>query len=232
MTTQIQSTTDYDKFKIIEGNRNIYAKHLMDLTISIVRKNMLAENPIIVNEKMEVIDGQHRLEVARNNNLPVYYVVSKGAGLNEVTALNSNLKKWTNVDFLASYALTGNENYIWMKTFIEDNDISLSVGMVLVYGSDRPDSYKLFARGKFTINQTQKDIAVKRADLMNELRPFVIVTGPSFPRAFVRALIELDKAGEGRAETLVNKVKKTGMAIRPATTLKKAIDQLEGILGK
>ena len=38
-------------------------------------------SPILVNEKMEVIDGQHRLQAQKELNLPTYYIKNKGYDL-------------------------------------------------------------------------------------------------------------------------------------------------------
>ena len=58
-------TTDYDIFKGIVGNRKVEKKHVEMLTGAIDRNNLLNVRPIIVNEEMMVIDGQHRLEAAK-----------------------------------------------------------------------------------------------------------------------------------------------------------------------
>lgn len=69
-------------------------------------------NPIIVNEKYEVIDGQHRLEAFRALAIPVDYIMVKGAGIEECRLLNRKQGNWTTLDYLKSYARGGNKNYI------------------------------------------------------------------------------------------------------------------------
>lgn len=57
------TTKDYSKFKHLEGNRNIVKPHLKRLKAS-MEKNYLF-SPILINEKHEIIDGQHRFEVCK-----------------------------------------------------------------------------------------------------------------------------------------------------------------------
>ena len=81
---RIEETVDYDKFSLIEGNRPFNKGLLLTLEESIVEEgNYLADNPIIVNERLEIIDGQHRWNIAKKLHLPLYYIISNGLGLRE-----------------------------------------------------------------------------------------------------------------------------------------------------
>lgn len=63
-TNEIKRTNNYDMFKRLEGNRFVDPKKVNKLKKSINEVGYIS-NPIIVNEKMEVIDGQHRLEALK-----------------------------------------------------------------------------------------------------------------------------------------------------------------------
>ena len=57
---EIQQSTKYRQFKRIKGNRVLNPNHIARLKKSIERKNLLHLNPIIVNERHEIIDDtQH-----------------------------------------------------------------------------------------------------------------------------------------------------------------------------
>jgi hypothetical protein len=73
--------------------------------------------PIIVNEKMQVIDGQHRLQASRETGSPVHYIVVAGYGIEEVQRLNNNQKNWTKADFLEMYCAQGVRVYLEFKDF-------------------------------------------------------------------------------------------------------------------
>ena len=87
---QVHTTEDYFMFKPIDGNRNKNLLHINRL------KKSMAENylftVIIVNEKYEIIDGQHRFHVIEELKLPLNYIVCKGYALEEVHILNANSK--------------------------------------------------------------------------------------------------------------------------------------------
>jgi len=78
--------------------------------------------PIIVNENMEVIDGQHRLMAAQGlDGVPIYYIKADNYRLEEVHTLNMNQKNWSKKDFVDGYAEMGLEPYIKLKRFLEVN---------------------------------------------------------------------------------------------------------------
>ena len=62
----VYKTTDYGQFKNIEGNRGINLKHVNTLVTSITEKDL--QIPIIVDQNMRVVDGQHRLEAYKKLN--------------------------------------------------------------------------------------------------------------------------------------------------------------------
>lgn len=117
----VYKTSDLSIFKPIDGNRVPNLQHIKRLTDSIKKYGMKC-NPIIVNEKMEVIDGQHRLLAAKEANSFVYYIIINGYSLSEVHTLNLNQKNWTRKDYMEGYASMGVESYIKLKKFYEKND--------------------------------------------------------------------------------------------------------------
>src|ERR1051326_7260164 len=112
---RIFSTRDYAKFKSIAGNRTMNPVHLKRLTISMQQRALIS--PIIVNEKFEIIDGQHRFKVRQELGLPIQYIIAEGYGLNEVQILNTNTKNWGPNDYLEGYIELGLEDYIMFKKF-------------------------------------------------------------------------------------------------------------------
>ena len=68
-TTLVRQTNNYMKFQILKGNRNVSQSRVNKIIASINRVGYIT-NPIIVNEHMEVIDGQGRLEALKTLQLP------------------------------------------------------------------------------------------------------------------------------------------------------------------
>lgn len=86
-TTDRLSTTDYFQFTIMEHSR-VLNEAAIQLVVDFVDQKkdgrmrrlvliglQLEMNPIFVTPKMKVIEGKHRLEIARRLELPVSYII-------------------------------------------------------------------------------------------------------------------------------------------------------------
>lgn len=123
---KVYTTNDLSMFNQIKGNRPANPQHIRRLCDSIKTYGIL-QNPIIVNEKMDVIDGQHRLLAAKEAGSSVFYIVVNGYKLEEVQVLNLNQKNWTKKDFMEGYADMGIESYIKLRNFLRRNkDFNIS----------------------------------------------------------------------------------------------------------
>ena len=106
----VLSTNDYSMFKIMQGNRNVKDIRKKRIAKSIDEVGLIPA-PIVVNEKMEIIDGQGRFEVIREKGLAVPYIVIDGLGDKECIAMNTGTTNWTLDDYILHYSKLGNENY-------------------------------------------------------------------------------------------------------------------------
>ena len=66
--TEIRETNNYDIFKNMLGNRELKDKNYKKLMRSINEKQLII--PILVNEKFEIIDGQHRFSACKSLGKP------------------------------------------------------------------------------------------------------------------------------------------------------------------
>ena len=114
----VYTTRDYSIFKRLVGNRDIPESRISKIVDSI-QKIGWVHNPIIVNEKMEVIDGQGRLTALQRLKMPVEYIIAPGAGNKECIYMNMNMVNWKLPDFIKSYAEQGNENYQRLLSLME-----------------------------------------------------------------------------------------------------------------
>lgn len=122
-------TTELNSFILMEGNRKVNPKHVERIELSINKHGVLM-NPIIVNSKFEVIDGQHRLEAARNSSTGVYYIVAPDYKLSEVHTLNLNQKNWGTKDYLDGYVNLGIKQYISLNNFMFQNpEFSIAIAI-------------------------------------------------------------------------------------------------------
>ena len=108
MEIKVYETKKYEIFKKLEGNRDVYSVKKIKDSIEEVG---YIPSPICVNENMEIIDGQNRLEALKSLNMPVHYYIVKGIGIKEARQMNIGRKNWTFLDYIKSYAETGDKNY-------------------------------------------------------------------------------------------------------------------------
>lgn len=100
---QIYATYNYEKFKKLTGNRKVLDRRVARIKKSIAAIGLIP-NPIIVNEKYEIADGQGRFYACRESGLPVYYTIVKGIGIEECTHLNQGQTNWKPIDWAERYA--------------------------------------------------------------------------------------------------------------------------------
>lgn len=117
MAKTIHITKQYELFKHLTGNRAV-RENRKNAIIKSVNKVGYITSPIIVNEKYEVIDGQARIEAFQELRIPVEYIIHEGIGLKECRAMNVDQSNWTLLDFVDSYAESGNINYQRLKAFL------------------------------------------------------------------------------------------------------------------
>ena len=109
-TQYVRKTTDYSIFKELKGNREVAEKRISKLVKSFVDNGWLM-NPILVNEKMEVIDGQARLEALKILKMPAYYIIQEGLTVEHCRAMNIYQSNWSIRDYVVSYAKSGMMSY-------------------------------------------------------------------------------------------------------------------------
>lgn len=126
MKIEIKSTTNYDLFVAITANREIIERHVVKLTEAIRRKNLLSVCPIICSEKMEVIDGQHRIEAAKRLKVPIYYIFGEQLDHLDIISLNNVKIKWRDIDYINFYCIKKYSKYMdLVKIMNKAPDLSL-----------------------------------------------------------------------------------------------------------
>jgi hypothetical protein len=137
-SNQVHTTTDYSKFKTLIGNRKPNELHIRRLTNSFKQNYLFS--PILVNEKMQIIDGQHRFLSAKELNLPINYLIVPGYGLEEVQILNTNSANWKKEDYLKAYCDLGVEPYLQMRQFMYDfPDFGVANSEIILIGKSSVD---------------------------------------------------------------------------------------------
>jgi len=222
-TIHVQQTKDYDLLKNIDGNRSINQLHVKRLSNSMMNKHLIS--PIIVNEKYQIIDGQHRFEASKNLDLPVYYIVIPGYELEEVQILNQNSKNWSVNDFLDGYCNLGKEDYIKFRDFVDQYDFSISIAHAIainaVIGGNQ---WNVFKNGNFVFDDYLG--AIERADKLTALKAYTDLYND---RHFVFAMIKLINNPDFEFITFLQKLSFQNGALVPCRDVKTYITLIEEI---
>lgn len=228
----VKTTNDYSIFKILEGNRRVNQLNLRRV-ISSMREYPLV-SIIMVNHRMEIIDGQHRYFACKELGLPINYVMVYGYGIKEVQVLNATGMNWSKVDYLETYVSRGDENYVKFKKFRETYpqlSFTLCVRLLSGLSSHRTKSYdgvqgtvKDFENGTFQI----KDL-----DKSHEIANMIVDYAPFFSRfndlTFCLTLITIFDNPNYDHERMMKRLMVQPTALKPCKTQKQYQELLEEI---
>lgn len=193
---KVYCTKDYSIFSFLNANRKLNVRNYSKL-INSMKKEQL-KIPIIVNEKFQIIDGQHRFTADKELHLPVYYIVIKGYGIEQVKRANMVSSNWTKNDFLVSHIESGSEIYAGFKEIVDTYSVNITDCISLfAYIQNKNNSIagKLFDNGEFTLDGKEK--VVKMLEALEDFSFFKEYKSKSFFRAFMRLYFNPDyKHGE------------------------------------
>lgn len=122
-------TTSYDLFK--KGiNRNVDPKKVEKKRKSIEAIGL--QQPITVNRKFQVVDGQHRLEALKQLELPVHYLVSYNwKRASDTAEINTTQDSWNTLNW-AEYQIGRGNNVIKEAMELAENYSALTDGRMTV----------------------------------------------------------------------------------------------------
>jgi len=153
----IKKTEDYSIFKFTKDNRPIDESHVKKLAESMKEHNDNKLKPVIVNSKMEVVDGQHRLKACELLNLPVFYVIDDNYTPEKIIHFNSIQKLWKTVDYLNYWVEHGKEDYKKLNDF--SKDIGFNIGIILKWLSRvNGNKYVNFRKGCFVFKLDERTL--------------------------------------------------------------------------
>lgn len=165
---QVYFTRNYEQFKTLLGNRSVEEERIEKIEKSMMIKQIPI--PIIVNEHMEVIDGQGRLEVCKRNNLPIWYCVCPGLTINDCFIANIYSTNWSEKDVLKRYATTGNENYKRVIKVMERFRINAAMVMLAAGRSIyEPSKREKMKWGDLLFTESDEYTATMRLEMAEEV---------------------------------------------------------------
>lgn len=150
---KIEQSDIYGLFKSMDGNRSVSKGHVESLKRSFVDyPELIAAQPVLVNEDLEIIDGQHRFEAAKELKLPINYIKVKGLGVDEARKLNVTQRKWIPMDYASSYAGSGSEDYATYIQLREEYEIPHNVLLAAISRNRANNAGRMFKLGEFHID--------------------------------------------------------------------------------
>lgn len=171
---QVFEETDYNVFKKMKSNRMVTEQRVQNIMESLSKKNIM--NPIVVNENMEILEGQGRFEAKKRLGLPIWYVVEKGGDINDCTLMNQFNKPWSSDDFVNRYAEDGNENYIRLWDVRQDTKIGYTLLLSLAGHGDRGRSGSLKS-GNLVFTSVEETAVYTILNCVNEYKSALSHTG-------------------------------------------------------
>lgn len=222
-----ESTKEYERFKFYPGNRPIDKRNLEQLVSSISERNLLKERPIIINENNEVLDGQHRLEAAKQLQIPIFFERKEGGNYQDIIALNGAQKNWKPIDYLNLFAHgEKRESYLKFDKFMKENQLKYAEASLIIHGPFKEmDEFRRFKSGDFiypedeeVINSEMKKIHQVWAIIKNHgIKPFHRFRST----AFLRPLLIFIENKNVNWELFLQKIEANWYKIgtRPSTSL-------------
>lgn len=162
----ITMAKDLGIFKRIGGNRRIVSSHVKKLVEAIESDtDCVRYNPILVNERYEVIDGQHRLAALEELGLPAYYIQIPGLRVKNAQDLNRLSKPWSPTDYAQSYVERGNKHYEVYLRFKKQYGLNHDV-LIKYLALDDMSTMEMFRSGKFKVTDETRshDLCMKLSD--------------------------------------------------------------------
>ncbi len=212
---KVHTTKNYSLFKTLNGNRDVNELHLKRLKES-MRKNHLM-TIIMVNERFEIIDGQHRFMASQELKLPINYIVSKSYGLKETQILNANMRDWTIADYVAGYCDLGYQDYEIYRDFIQQYGFTNQVALYLLSGEFTDGTAEVSASTKFKVGEfkvVDLNVAKKMADKIMMIEPYY---KGFLRRSFVFALVGMLKKENFEFTEFLAKLKQQPTTLQDCT---------------
>lgn len=222
----IYKTTNYSIFKFRDDNRTISLSHVEALSRKMKEKGWIPGSYAVINEKGEVIDGQHRINAAMKVGVPVFYTIEKKTGFDHIQDLNQSQKNWSKGDHIHGWVTKGNQNYITLDRYCKKYpEFKLTEMLMFLNNSQVNISKEVFESGGFVVRSM--NIANEWISNFQKLEPY-FEKGYS-KSIFVRAMLRVMLRKEFSFEEFIHKVSVRPGMIHMCGTVDQYIEMIETI---
>lgn len=222
---QYFETTEYNKFSFFEENREVNETWVNELVERIDKRNLLKENPIIVDSNFRVIEGQHRLKAAEQLQVPVYYILSDGIKSSDISMLNDNRRNWKYDDYLDHYATLGKPEYIKVRDFIDKFTWVTPYTVIILSSSKaRKTAGDLFKSGDFVFNENNAELICEQLQDFAEYIPKIFRD-----RTFIGTIVKLNQVNGYNHNMMLEQISKHHYFIHAVRTEQQCAEMLEDV---
>ena len=168
--TKVLTTTDYDQFTFLKSNRAIDENHVYKL-VKLIKAEGHQKEPVIVNEKLEVISGQHRIKACEKLEMRVTYIIVPGLTIKDAREMNNSQKPWSFMDHLRCYGHSTHHNYQAYKqvaSLLEEYPSLSNAAALVLLTKDYVKAYSKFKLGTFVVEDYE--FARKQASYLADIR--------------------------------------------------------------
>ena len=176
----IFKTNKYNKFEKLDGNREIDNNSVEKLKESVLKYGLQSTKPIIISKDRKILDGQTREEVGKELNIPIHFVIQDDISnyLEFVQTINSRQKNWSLENYVVSYMIEGNPNYLRFANLVIKEKIPMSLLIWLIYSSRNKVSQEKIKEGQLIFDE---DDEIKVKKILNDIRELRDVIPDNLP---------------------------------------------------
>lgn len=243
LKSDVKFISNLTVFKHIMGNRTnevLDFESRVHKLMTLLKKDGQQLNPIQVDTKMRVVDGQTRIEALRRlysegwtpitGKQGVDFIVVPERNVSQIRSMNGVKTDWTGDHIASSEAKMGNINYIQYLQFRNEFrfPIDVSAGMLSDKTSDGRNM-KLFRDGHFVVTHYEK--ARDRANKIMSLSRFESIHNKGVTRHsyFIRALILLMNRNDFDFGIFVRKLELQANALQRCANTRQYIEIIQNI---
>lgn len=194
---------DHNKFTL-GVNRPIITNNVSKLIKDIKEKNLLMQFPIVVDNKLKIIDGQHRFLASKAAGLGFYYIKSNNMDILDVAKVNKRVKHWALSDYIYYFADVGNENYLKIINLAKNWNEGVHIVMNVMGASG--SGYRGIIMGGTLILDDRK--IAHYDDIYKKVKSFEMVYPRWKQRSFIAAVKWMIKNPDYDHSKMVKKLEK------------------------
>ena len=198
VTPFIYKTNNLEQFNNYDFNRDLDLGHVRLLANRIKDFTLCPLVCTYDNDKLFILDGQHRLEVAKRKNSTIYYRIIDNVDSLDIASLQVK-KNWTLLNWVKFWAYNGKNDFVKLLEFHNSYKLSINTLAAML---TTPHINTDINEGRFIYkNYSVKQISTGKFQIKNEKFALMILTQlKDYPLSFrknnrfIKSLIAVNNA--------------------------------------